>query len=352
MSDPTTAPSQNVPCEGQANALKDACEPSKPISQKQLEANRRNALNSTGPKTERGKRTVSQNAIKHGLFSQNAVIMRGDGAEDREEFAELLNSLHGDWQPVGIREKLLVDKIATDYWRLARVLRFEGGEIQKRVDHVRVAYTLQKSDEVNRNLILLQLAECGFYHGETMNQRASLKERLEVIQGLQECLRKHPTGIKYQRHVLQMIKAEIEEKQILSESSLQMLMSALGFSDNSLFNACIPLVSKGPKVNGSELSAPQTSLAQRRAAIEILESRLDLLDKLEAAVGMHQADELDALVRSLALPVEAATDRVIRSETHLNRLIYRSMDQLERLQRRRKGESVPPPLNVNLGARG
>jgi hypothetical protein len=25
------------------------------------------------------------------------------------------------------------------------------------------------------------------------------------------------------------------------------------------------------------------------------------------------------------------------------------MDQLERLQRRRKGESVPPPLNFNLG---
>ena len=215
-----------------------------------------------------------------------------------------------------------------------------------------MAYTLQKADEVNRNLILLQLAECGFYHGETADQKASLKERLEVIQRLQEGLRTHPIGIKYQRHVLQTITAEIQGKKILSEQSLQMLMSALGFCDNSLFNACIPFVPKGKTANGSESSAPQTSLAEMQVAIEILDSRLELLDKLEAVVGTHQSDELDALVRSLALPVEAATDRVIRSETHLNRLIYRAMDQLERLQRQRKGENVPPPLNLNLGGRG
>ena len=27
---------------------------------------------------------------------------------------------------------------------------------------------------------------------------------------------------------------------------------------------------------------------------------------------------------------------------------YRAMDRLERLQRQRKGENIPPPLNVNL----
>ena len=30
---------------------------------------------------------------------------------------------------------------------------------------------------------------------------------------------------------------------------------------------------------------------------------------------------------------------------------YRAMDQLERLQRQRKGEKVPPPLNIDLGRR-
>ena len=34
---------------------------------------------------------------------------------------------------------------------------------------------------------------------------------------------------------------------------------------------------------------------------------------------------------------------------HLDRQLYRAMDQLERLLRQRRGEAVPPPLNINLG---
>ena len=37
-------------------------------TQKLIEANRRNALKSTGPITPSGRAAVSQNAIKHGLF--------------------------------------------------------------------------------------------------------------------------------------------------------------------------------------------------------------------------------------------------------------------------------------------
>ena len=40
------------------------------VSQAQLIANRRNALKSTGPRTSRGKATVSQNPVKHGLTAQ------------------------------------------------------------------------------------------------------------------------------------------------------------------------------------------------------------------------------------------------------------------------------------------
>jgi len=46
-----------------------------------------------------------------------------------------------------------------------------------------------------------------------------------------------------------------------------------------------------------------------------------------------------------------ATDKLLRYEAHLDRHLDRAMDQLERLQRRRKGEIVPPPLNINFGKR-
>ncbi|MGA2920753.1 MAG: hypothetical protein ABSE28_06585 [Candidatus Sulfotelmatobacter sp.] len=51
-----------------------------------------------------------------------------------------------------------------------------------------------------------------------------------------------------------------------------------------------------------------------------------------------------------AAPVEA-TNKLLRYEAHLDRQLYRAMDQLERLQRQRRGEKVPPPLNINLGRR-
>ncbi len=55
------------------------------------------------------------------------MITRGNGVEDPEEFALLLTALREHFQPVGIAEELLVEKIATSYWRQARVLRCEVG---------------------------------------------------------------------------------------------------------------------------------------------------------------------------------------------------------------------------------
>ena len=44
------------------------------ISEKQLLANQRNALKSTGPRTEAGKSISKQNSTSHGLCAQQIVI--------------------------------------------------------------------------------------------------------------------------------------------------------------------------------------------------------------------------------------------------------------------------------------
>lgn len=103
-------------------------------TEKQIKANKKNALMSTGPRTPEGKALVSQNAIRHGIFARDLVIDTGDGKEDEDEYLELLYGLMDCLRPAGQMELLLVEKVACDYWRLRRVLRFETGSIRKELD--------------------------------------------------------------------------------------------------------------------------------------------------------------------------------------------------------------------------
>ena len=114
-------------------------------SEKKAEANRRNALKSTGPKTPEGKAAVRLNALKHGLLSQETLLP----GEDEEALRELGERLRDELQPVGELENLLVDRIVAAYWRLRRLGRVEAGifawelygELAKRATREARSYT-------------------------------------------------------------------------------------------------------------------------------------------------------------------------------------------------------------------
>ncbi len=92
-------------------------------SDKQVRANQKNALKSTGPKTPEGKAAVRHNALRHGLLSQE-VLLPG---EDEAPLKELGESLRAELQPIGELENLLVDRIVSATWRLRRLGRVEAG---------------------------------------------------------------------------------------------------------------------------------------------------------------------------------------------------------------------------------
>ena len=81
------------------------------ISQKQLEANKKNAKKG-GVKTEEGKAIVKYNALRHGLLAKEIVITVGEGAENPEEFNALLEDLKIQLTPAGTLEEMLTEKIA------------------------------------------------------------------------------------------------------------------------------------------------------------------------------------------------------------------------------------------------
>ncbi len=76
-------------------------------SPKKIQANRQNALKSTGPKTPEGKDAARLNAVKHGLLSQE-VLLPG---EDEAALEELAENLRAELQPVGELESQLVERI-------------------------------------------------------------------------------------------------------------------------------------------------------------------------------------------------------------------------------------------------
>ena len=92
-------------------------------SDKQIEANRRNAQKSTGPRTDRGKAIVARNALRHGLTAQRVLLPD----ETQEELTRFVEQFWRHFQPVGIMEALLMERIIAAAWRLRRVYRIEAG---------------------------------------------------------------------------------------------------------------------------------------------------------------------------------------------------------------------------------
>src|ERR1700684_3915605 len=84
---------------------------------KQTEANRRNALKSTGPKTPEGKAAVTMNALRHGLRARSVVLP----GEDRDEFQQLCADLEFEWQPQSRTEQFYVEQMAVSQWKLTRM---------------------------------------------------------------------------------------------------------------------------------------------------------------------------------------------------------------------------------------
>ena len=95
-------------------------------SLRQIESNRRNALKSTGPKTQNGKARSSQNAVRHGLTAETVIGPLEDPADYRA--FELAVTTGYDAETAVERE--LVLRLASLLWRLRRATSVETGLLQ------------------------------------------------------------------------------------------------------------------------------------------------------------------------------------------------------------------------------
>jgi len=92
------------------------------VSEKRIEANRRNAQRSTGPRTPAGRARSSMNALRHGITGQVSIM----NEEDRVAHDKFVQDLIAGLKPEGAVELQFASVIAEDFWRLQRIRAVEN----------------------------------------------------------------------------------------------------------------------------------------------------------------------------------------------------------------------------------
>ncbi len=91
-------------------------------SLKQIDANRRNALKSTGPITEEGKERSRCNAVRHGLTAETVI----DSLEDAKDYEAFEAAVIADYDADTAVQRELVLRLASILWRLRRSTAIES----------------------------------------------------------------------------------------------------------------------------------------------------------------------------------------------------------------------------------
>jgi len=293
-------------------------------SPKQVAANRRNAMRSTGPRTTVGKLASKFNATKHGLRASEIVI---PGQEDPLEFEALLQELWADWRPEGRTEISLVTEIAIAQWRLRRAHRAELGEIRSGI-----------ADATARD------------PAEEIAEESAFKP-------LPEVLRKSTKGIDDLKVAVEEAMAELERTGTVSREACDALDKLFeNTADNPVLMLRAWFLDEMPdrlrKLREEAVLPEGIKLDKKAAAHEQLELCWEDLERLRRKVRQQEKLAREIGLQRLSIPHGPRLERIQRYETAIKRDMYRAIDQLERLQRRRKGEPQPPTVNVNVARDG
>jgi hypothetical protein len=277
-----------------------------PVSQSRLDANRKNALRSTGPKSQRGKEIAARNPLKHGLVAKSAVIT---AMESKAEFEKLLSGIQVYFAPMGTPEELLVQEIAVSYWKERRAQLYENGEICRQAG---------LPDPPKRE----PWKELGY--------DTEISYLLENSQG--DMLLRRPDGVQYVLGIVAQLKNEVESRNELSPELLEQLAETCGGYWQTEFG-------KNSHVT-SELLA---QLDKEKERLELLKK------KLEGKPAEKPAKRrLPNFSHSALLLDSYKLDLIQRYTAAHEKRRYRALAQLERLQRQRSGETIPAPIDVQV----
>lgn len=296
----------------------------KPTSAKQIAANRRNAVKSTGPRTPRGRAVSKMNAVKHGILSREVLVRGRLHQESAEEFEALHQRFVDDLQPQGALEEMQVDQIVAAHWRLRRALAAESGEIALGMD----------SSERHRNR--------GFNPALQWMKWLALGDPVHAME-------QSSIGNSILITWLTEIRDSVKVEGSLTEASIQKLADRLQGKPNQLVRD-LESFRKGSDPAPKPLNARAREV-EKAEALDFLNRKISMFQQLKWMCAEEEEQEEESRRSAAMLPSDKVLDKILRYEVKLERQIERCMIQLERLQRLRRGESLPAPLSVEISNR-
>jgi len=282
----------------------------------------------TGPRTQRGKQKSKGNALKHGVFSQ-AVLLEG---ERRIEFDSLLNGLRNDLEPVGALEELLVEKLASIVWRHRRLIVAESAEIRKGREFLEWDEKQRNEDEIIK------------FDTHELESRGLIRNKTNPIV-IETCL-----------SVLRVLAALIEKRGFDEGIDKEFLTRVYGNThstgelDSLLDSYSRHLkIARCPRARGekNESKSPEEC---KNEFLEELSQKIEQLRGYQEERAQIESRRMEVESLSRNVPDAPKLDRLLRYETTLEKAFERTLNQLERLQRVRKGQTLPPTLNVNVSS--
>ena len=105
-------------------------------SLRKIEANRRNALKSTGPITPEGKERSRCNAVRHGLTAETVIAVLESSADYQAFEAAVIS----DYNAETAVERELVLRLASVLWRLRRATAIETAIFDSATEDVRTLF--------------------------------------------------------------------------------------------------------------------------------------------------------------------------------------------------------------------
>jgi hypothetical protein len=148
-------------------------------SENRIEANRINALKSTGPKTPEGKAASSQNAITHGLTAKKHLVIPG---EDHDDYDRERQNFLDHCDASDPFQAALADRACNAHWKLQRIERGQNARTAERTRHAAANFDLrqlQRAEKLGDDLFYDPVNRC-----ENLVRDPEMLRKLEVWNGL------------------------------------------------------------------------------------------------------------------------------------------------------------------------